>query len=419
LAPYDLPLCGFSESFYTVLLNLDLYGDVLTQLKDGVYWVGAIDWNIRNFHGYLTHRGTTYNSYLIVDEEVALVDTVKEHFFPEMMRRIREIVDPKKIDYLISNHTEPDHSGSITKLLEVAPDAEVIASDLGVRNLRSYYREDLEITSIKEKPTLSLGGKTLNFAAIPMVHWPDSMVTYIPEDKLLLPNDAFGQHLASSKRFDDEVDQAVLMQEATTYYANIVMPLWMSVARAFKALEGLDIDMIAPSHGIIWRSNPGMILEAYQRWVAGESKPKVVVVYDTMWGSTEKVAEALVKGISTEGVMVQQYRLSETHNSDVIAEILEAKAVLVGSPTLNNGLFPSVASFLTYMKGLKPKNKIGAVFGSYGWGGGAKRAAEAEVKAAGIELIESDLDYKFRPTDKELERAVNFGKEIAAKVKLF
>jgi flavorubredoxin len=275
----------------------------------------------------------------------------------------------------------------------------------------------LEITSIKDIPELNLGNKTLNFAAIPMVHWPDSMVTYIPEDKLLIPNDAFGQHLASSKRFDDEVDEAVLMQEATTYYANIVMPLWMSVGRAFKSLEGLDIDMIAPSHGVIWRSKVELILDAYQRWVAGDSEEKVVIVYDTMWGSTGMVAGALAEGVSSEGVNVKVHNLANTHNSDVIADILEAKAVLVGSPTLNNGLFPSVASFLAYMKGLKPKNKVGAVFGSYGWGGGAKRAVDAELRATGIELMEGDLDFKFRPTREELDKATNFGKEIARKIK--
>lgn len=388
----------------------------MVEMKPGVFWVGAIDWNIRNFHGYITHRGTTYNAYLIVDEKIALVDTVKEHFYPEMMKRIREIVDPQDIDYLISNHTEPDHSGSIMKFMEEVEGVELIASPLGTQGLRRYYGDDVEITSIKDKPTISLGKKTLHFTAIPMVHWPDSMVTYIPEDKLLLPNDAFGQHLASSKRFDDEVDTAILMQEAETYYANIVMPLWMSVSRAFKALEGLEIDMIGPSHGVIWRGNPGMILEAYQRWVQGESKPRAVIVYDTMWGSTEKVANALFKGLASEGVEVKIHKLGSSHNSDAIADILEAKAVLVGTPTLNNGLFPTVASFLAYMKGLKPKNKIGAVFGSYGWGGGAKRAGEGEMKAAGIDLVESELDFRFRPTEGELEKAVQFGVELAKKI---
>jgi flavorubredoxin len=389
----------------------------LTILRQGIHWVGAVDWNVRNFHGYVTQRGTTYNAYLVVDEKVALVDTVKEPFFQEMMGRIEKIVNPKKVDYLISNHTEPDHSGAIPRTLEVMENAELIASDLGVKGLRRYYGQGLECTSMKQKPTISLGERTLQFIPIPMVHWPDSMVTYIPEEKLLLSNDAFGQHLATSMRFDDDVDRAVLMQEAAKYYANIVMPLWMSVKRAFKALEGIEIDMIAPSHGVIWRSDPGMILDAYQRWVEGVSGSKVVVVYDTMWGSTERVAKALVEGIAGEDVEVQLHRLGETHNSDVIADLLEAKAVLVGSPTLNNGLFPTVASFLTYMKGLRPKNKIGAAFGSYGWGGGAKRVAEAEIKAAGIDLVENELDFQYRPTKEEIERAVAFGGEIAKKVK--
>ena len=389
----------------------------MTELKKGVYWVGAIDWNIRNFHGYITHRGSTYNAYLIVDEKIALVDTVKEHFFDEMLSRIKKIVDPSKIDYIISNHTEPDHSGSLTKMMKIAQNAEVIASDFGVKGLRKYYDADLKVTSVKEKPQINLGSKTLVFAPIPMVHWPDSMVTYIPEDKLLLSNDAFGQHLASKGRFDDEVDSAVLMQEAETYYANIVMPLWMSVGRAFKALEGLDIDMIAPSHGIIWRGNPSLILETYQKWGSGYSTEKAVVVYDTMWGSTEKVANAITEGLMEEGVDVKVFRLRDTHNSDVIAQVLEAKAILVGSPTLNNGLFPTVASFLTYMKGLKPQKKIGSAFGSYGWGGGAKRIAETELKAASIELIENDLDYNYRPTEEELEKAVEFGKAIAQRIK--
>lgn len=388
----------------------------MIEIKEGIYWVGAVDWNIRNFHGYITHRGTTYNAYLIMDEKVALIDTVKAPFYSEMMQRIEEIVNPEDIDYLISNHTEPDHSGSITKFLKVAENAELIASEMGKRGLKSYYGEDLGCTSIKDKPSISLGSRTLQFVAVPMVHWPDSMVTYIPEEKLLIPNDAFGQHLATSERFDDEVDQAILMHEAKTYYANIVMPLWMSVSRAFKSLEGLEIDMIAPSHGVIWRSRPNMILEAYQRWVEGVSKSRAVIVYDTMWGSTEMVAKALVKGITREGAKAQLYRLNVTHNSDVIADVLEARAVLVGSPTLNNGLFPTVASFLTYMKGLRPKNKIGAVFGSYGWGGGAKRAAEAELKTAGIELVESNLDFNYRPTEEDLKRAEDFGREIAKKI---
>lgn len=388
----------------------------MIEVKEGIFWVGAVDWDIRNFHGYLTHRGTTYNAYLIIEEKVALVDTVKDKFFPEMLQRIQEIIEPSEIDYLVSNHTEPDHSGCITKLMDLAADAELVASDFGVRNLKAYYGEDLDVTSIKEKPSISLGERTLHFVPVPMAHWPDSMVTYIPKEKLLLSNDAFGQHLASSGRFDDEVNMAVLMQEATTYYANILMPLWNSVSRAMKALEGVEVEMIAPSHGVIWRSDLGKILEAYTRWVEGETLPRAVVVYDTMWGSTAKIAQALISGLIDGGVEVKVHKLGASHNSDAVADILEARAVLVGSPTLNNGLFPTVASFLAYLKGLKPRNKVGAYFGSYGWGGGARRAVEAELEAAKIDLIESGLDFRFRPTDSELVKAREFGKNLSKKI---
>jgi flavorubredoxin len=389
----------------------------MIELKDGIYWVGAIDWNIRNFHGYLTHKGTSYNAYLIVDENIALVDTVKDKFFPEMLERIKEIIDPRKIDYLVSNHTEPDHSGSITKMLEIAQNAELIASNFGVKNLRRYYGEGLKITSIVEKPSQSLGKRNLAFVPVPMVHWPDSMVTYIPEDRILLSNDAFGQHLASAGRFDDEVDQAVLMHEAATYYANIVMHLSASISRAFKAIESIDIDVIAPSHGIIWRSNPSKILEAYQKWVRGDTTSKVVLVYDSMWDSTHMVAKALVEGLIEGGVEVKVHRLDSSHISDAIADVLESKVILVGSPTLNNGVFPSVSSFLTYLKGLKPRFKMGAFFGSYGWGGGAQRVVETELKAAGLEILASDLEFQFRPTLSELEKARQFGKSVAEKIK--
>jgi len=389
----------------------------LIELMDGIYWVGAIDWNLRNFHGYITQRGTTYNAYLIVDDKIALVDFVKAPFYDEMVHHIQEIVDLSEIDYLICNHIEPDHSGALLQTIEAAGNAELIASDLGRKGLRRYYGEGLRCTTTTEKPSVSLGSRTLQFVATPMVHWPDSMVTYIPEEKLLLSNDAFGQHLATSKRFDDEVDHAVLMQEAAKYYANIVMPLWRSVSRAFKALDGLDINMIAPSHGVVWRRNPVEILEAYQRWVEGAARERAVVVYDTMWGSTERLAEAVMEGLASEGVEVRVHRLSATHNSDVIADILEAKAVLVGSPTLNNGLLPTVASFLAYLKGLKPKNKIGAFFGSYGWGGGAKREAETELRSAGVEVVDGGLDFVYRPSEEELEMAVEFGVEMAGRIK--
>jgi anaerobic nitric oxide reductase flavorubredoxin len=388
----------------------------MIELKEGIYWVGAVDWSIRNFHGYITNRGSSYNSYLILDEKTVLVDFVKAPFAEEQVSRISEIIDPNKIDFIVSNHAEPDHSGSIRKVIDACPNAEVIATERGKNNLQKYYGGDLQITPIDQRPILKLGKRSMNFVPVPMAHWPDSMISYIPEEKLLLSNDAFGQHLASSGRFDDEVDQAELMQEASTYYANILMPLWRSVARAIKALEGIPLDMIAPSHGIIWRKNPSMILKAYQGWVVGETKKKAVVVYDTMWGSTQILARAIADGLTSKGVNVRVHSLSSSHNSEVIADILDAKAVIVGSPTLNNHLFPTVASYLAYMRGLKPLNKIGAAFGSYGWAGGAKKAVEVELQAAGIQVIECDIDFVFKPSGDETKRAYIFGQAIGDKI---
>jgi flavorubredoxin len=388
----------------------------MIKVKNDIYWVGVVDWDIKNFHGYLTHRGSSYNAYLIVSDKIALVDTVKSPFYEDMLRNIKELIDPSKIDYIILNHAEPDHSGSIKKIANKAPKAKIISSERGRPTLNRYYQE-LDITTIKEYPTLDLGKKTLSFVPIPMAHWPDSMVTYITEDKVLLSNDAFGQHIASSSRFDDEIDNSILWQEATSYYANILMPLNRSVNRAINALEGIEIDMIAPSHGVIWRKNIEGILEAYNKWVNGETEKKAIIVYDSMWHSTEIIARAIANGIISEGVIVKVMNLTSSHRSDVITEILDAKAVLVGSPTLNNHVFPTVAGFLAYMRGLKPLNKIGAAFGSYGWAGGAKSFIEEQMKLAGIELIESDIDFIYKPSEREITKSFDYGKRIAKKIK--
>jgi anaerobic nitric oxide reductase flavorubredoxin len=389
----------------------------MLQVKEGVYWVGSVDWDIKNFHGYITHRGTSYNSYLLLSDKVALVDSVKAPFYETWVRHIKDIIDPKKIDYIISNHAEPDHSGSLYKFYkEEAPQSKIIATERGKNTLIKYYGE-VPITTIKEMSELSLGGKTLKFVAVPMAHWPDSMVTYIPEDKLLLSNDAFGQHLASTARFDDEVDSDLLFHEAEAYYANILMPLRGAVGRAMKALGDLPIEAIAPSHGVIWRKDIEGILNKYSQWISGYTKPKVVIAYDTMWNSTKSIAYAIAEGIVSESIETRVYNLTENHRSDVITDILEASVVLVGSPTLNNHVYPSVAEFLAYMRGLKPMNKIGAGFGSYGWAGGAKRFVEEQMKLAGIELIESDLDFVFKPNEDEWKKSYDFGVMIAKKLK--
>ena len=389
-------------------------------LKDGVFWVGAIDWNVREFHGYSTDRGTTYNAYLIKGEKTALVDTVKAEFFPEMMARIEAVIDPAKIDYLIVNHVEMDHSGSLPRFMERAPKAQIVATDNGVKGLDRHYRDEFPKTKVKTGEEISLGNKTLQFLEAYMLHWPDSMFTYLKEDRVLLPNDGFGQHYASFHRFDDELDGLeAVMDEAAKYFSNILMPLAPLIPPLLKKVEkmGLQIEMIAPSHGIIWRKDIEGILNKYLQWISGYSVPKVIIPYDSMWNSTKSMAYAIAEGVASQGVECRVYSLTENHRSDIITDILEARAILVGSPTLNNHVYPTVAEFLAYMRGLKPMNKLGAAFGSYGWGGGAKRFIEEQMKLTDIELIENSLDYKFKPTDDEWQSAYDFGVMIAKKVK--
>jgi len=386
-------------------------------LAKGLYWVGAIDWNIRSFHGYITPRGTTYNAYLLVDEKIALVDTVKAPFFNEMSERIEEIVKLEEIDYVISNHVEIDHSGALPMAMKLVKNAELIATEKGKSGLTKYYKTNWRFVTTKERSELDLGKRKLKFIETPMLHWPDSMMTYVEGDNILLSSDAFGQHLATSQRFDDQADLNIVMQEAAKYYANIILPFGTVVQNALGKLQNLKINIIAPAHGIIWRTNPKRIVDAYGKWARGESKNKIVIIYDTMWGSTEIIAKALLDAISSEDVEVAWFNLSKTDDSEALAQVLDAKVLLVGSPTLNNGMFPAVARFLAYLKGLRPKGKIGACFGSYGWGGGAIKMMEEELRRTGIEVVESNLDFRYVPDEEELQKAREFGKMIAQRIK--
>ncbi|MFA5375646.1 MAG: FprA family A-type flavoprotein [Dehalococcoidia bacterium] len=388
------------------------------ELMKGVYWVGAIDWNVRNFHGYSTHRGSTYNAYLIVDEKIALIDTVKAPFYDEMAARVREIVSFDKIDYVISNHVEMDHSGSLPMALRDAKNARLVTLEkFGENGLAKTFHQNWSAIAVKEGSTVDLGKRKLTFIPTPMLHWPDSMCTYLVEDKLLFSMDAFGQHVATSQRFDDEVDMGIVMQEASKYYANILMPFGDLIVKAVNKLGGVKIDMIAPSHGVIWRSHINDIVQSYAKWGKGETATKALIIYDTMWGSTQKMALAIARGMIGEGVDVKLFNLTASDKSDVMKEVLDAKTLIIGSPTLNNGMFPSVAEFLCYLKGLKPKNKIGAVFGSHGWGGGGVKAMQQELEQTGVELIDSKLAFKFVPDEGEIQKCVDFGREMAAKIK--
>ena len=372
------------------------------EMKKGIYWVGAVDWSMRSFHGYSTRRGSSYNAYLILDEKITLIDTVKAPFVAELLERISSVVDPAKIDYIISNHVEPDHSGSLPIMAKCCPNAKIVTSaPNGLKGLTGRYGE-LNYQAVKTGETLSLGARTLSFVATPMLHWPDSMVTYCPEEKILFSNDAFGQHLAANRRFDDENDLHIIMEEAKKYYANILMLYGKQAQTALAALGSLPIEMILTGHGVSWRAHIPEILDAYKKWSAGELEEKAVVVFDSMWGSTERLAKAITDAFTAKGVPVAYFDLRADHISDVITEVLTSKYLAVGSPTINNQMMPPVAAFLCYLKGFVPKGRKAFAFGSFGWGGQSVGLVEDELKAAGCEICLEKIRVKDVPTMEDL-----------------
>jgi flavorubredoxin len=389
------------------------------EIAKGVFWVGVIDWDLRDFHGYETRRGSTYNAYLISDEKKALVDTVKYPFKEALAENINEVISLEKLDYIVVNHVEMDHSSSLSYIMQQARNAIIVTSKRGKDGLEKYYGPiNWNFQIVKTGDELNLGTKTLRFVEAPMLHWPDSMFTYLEEDRILLPNDAFGQHLATSWRFDDQVDQSLLMDEAAKYFANILMPYSPLITRKIDEVSKLGIEpkIIAPSHGIIWRNNPEKIVKAYLEWSEGKTRNKVVIVYDTMWGSTQKMAEAICDAVVSKGVEVRLFNMRKSDYAEVLKEILEAKAVIVGSSTLNSSMLPSISAFLTYAIGLRPKGKIWACFGSYGWGGGALKAIIEQLKAARFEVLEPGLQVQFAPSRDELKMCREFGEKIADSV---
>jgi len=387
------------------------------EIKPGIYWVGGIDWDLRSFHGYITQRGSTYNAYLIVDEKTVLVDTAKHYLFEEMLSRIKEVIDPSRIDYVVSNHVEMDHSGSIPKILDVAPKAKVITSPQGERGLRRYFKRDWDFLVVRSGDTISVGKHSLQFFLTSMVHWPDNMVTFVPEERLLLSNDAFGQHLASAQRFDGEVGWDIVSEEAAKYYANIVLPYGEQVKKALASLSELDIEMIAPSHGVIWRTYLPKILESYQKWANNETEKRALIVHDTMWGSTSKIAESLQEGLQRQAIPVTMRSLKTNHISDILTDVLFSRAILVGSPTLNQGVLPTVGAFLTYLKGLRPKKRMGFAFGSYGWGGQAIKEMETVMRNLSWEMPLPSINIQYLPDEEELDKVRKAGQKLGGLVK--
>jgi flavorubredoxin len=387
------------------------------QLKEGIYWIGGIDWDLRDFHGYVTQRGTTYNAYLIVDEKITLIDTVKHYLFCEMMERLSTIVDPSKIDYVISNHVEMDHSGSLPKVMELCPNATIFTSPNGEKALREHYRKDWNFKVVQTGDKISLGKRSIQFLLTPMIHWPDNMVSYCPEEKILFSNDSFGQHIASSQRFDDEYPFNIAIEELKKYYANIVMPYGKQVQKELEAAAALQIEMIAPSHGLIWRSYMKEIIKEYQQWSKNEAEEnEALIIYDTMWESTKKMAYAIQNSFENLGIHTTLYNLKQNHISDVMTSALTAKYICVGSPTLNSSILPTVAGFLAYMVGLAPKGRIGLAFGSYGWSGQSVDIVQESLVKCGFKIMEQ-VKTKFIPAPDTLNEITQTVQENIMKIK--
>ncbi|MBA3037906.1 MAG: MBL fold metallo-hydrolase [Desulfobacterium sp.] len=384
------------------------------QIAKDIYDVGVNDWNIRDFHGYSVDFGTSYNSFLIVDKKIALIDTVKAEFADQLIENISKIIDPSKIDYVISNHTEMDHSGGLPRLMHrVGEDKPLYCSKMGQKNLSCHFRQKWNYHPVENGEELSLGNKTLTFLETRMLHWPDSMFTYLKEDKILFSSDAFGQHYAGTEKFDDVIGH-VIMPHAKKYFANILLlyaPLILKLVEDVANLK-LEFNMICPDHGILWRKDPGKIINAYIEWSSQKAKNKAIVIYDTMWHSTEKMADAIVAGLVEQGIEAKPYHLRKWNRSDIMTQVLDAKAIIVGSPTLNNGLFPTISDFLTYMKGLKPKNKIGAAFGSYGWSGESVNIIKHELELMNIEIIDPGVRFQYVPDNDCIEACIGMGKRI-------
>jgi len=389
------------------------------EISKGVFNVGVTDWNIRDFHGYSTDLGTTYNAFLIVDDKIALIDTVREGFAGQLLENISRIVDPKSIDYVISNHTELDHSGGLARVMHrIGEDKPIYCSKMGNKNLPKHFSPKWDYRPVATGDELSLGNRTLTFLETRMIHWPDSMFTYLKENQILFSSDGFGQHYAGPEKFDDQIEEHLVMYHAKKYFANILLLYSTHIQKLLdKVLSlGLEFKMICPDHGIIWRQDPGKIVDAYVRWCRQESENKAVVVYDTMWQSTEQMAHAIVAGISREGVPAKPLHLRKTHRSEIMTEVFDAKAVVVGSPTLNNQLYPSLADFLTYLKGLKPLNKIGVAFGSYGWSGEAVKMINKELEAMQFDIIDPGLRIQYVPDKEALESCYELGRKIGKAV---
>jgi len=394
---------------------------MVTELTKGVYWVGIADWGLRKFHGHelSTHRGSTYNSYLILDEKVVLVDTAWKPFQDEFLQNIRGIIDPAKIDIVVANHSEPDHSSSLPAVMRHCPKAMVVVSTRGEESVEGHYHQPWNFKKVKTGDKINIGKNDLIFVEATMLHWPDSMFTYLTGKNILMPNDAFGQHYATEFRFNDQVNQEELFEEAIKYYANILTPYSNLVLKKIDEVLALNlpVEIIAPSHGVIWRKAPLQLVKKYQEWESQKPEKTAVVLYDTMWEGTRRMAESVGEGLAAEGVAHKLFHMAVSDRNDVITEIFKTKAVVVGSPTVNQGILPTISPILEDLRGLKFQNKIGAAFGTYGWSGESIKVIEEHLNRCKIPVVAPGVRAKWQPREADLENCRKLGRAVAQEVK--
>lgn len=389
------------------------------KITEKVTWVGKVDWELKKFHGdeYTTDKGSSYNSYLIRDEKTVLIDTAWLPYDKEFVANLKKEIDLNKIDYIICNHGEVDHSGSLPELMREIPNTSIYCTANGIKSIQGQYHRNWNFIPVKTGDTLNIGESTLTFIEAPMLHWPDTMFTYMDKENILFSNDGFGQHLASEHLYAHEVDQAVLYQEAIKYYANILAPFSMIANRKIKEIlaMNLPIDLIAPSHGVIWKQRPTQIVEKYLEWSENYQENQITILYDTMWNDTRKMAEMIAKGIQNKDkqVTIKLLNTAKEDKTEVLTEVFKSKMILVGSPTVNNGYLYSIAGILEMIKGLKLKNKKAAAFGSYGWSGEAVGQITQKLKEAGFEIVNDGLKAMWTPNQVVKEQCIKFGEEIA------
>lgn len=389
------------------------------KITDTVSWVGKIDWELGTFHGeeYSTHKGSSYNSYLIRDEKTVLIDTVWQPFSKEFVSNLKQEIDLNTIDYIIMNHSEIDHSGALSELMKEIPNTPIYCTKSGTKIIKGHYHKDWNFVEVKTGDTLDIGKNKLIFIEAKMLHWPDTMFTYMSGENILFSNDGFGQHLASEQMYNDKVDTSELYTEAMKYYANILTPFSKFVTKKIEEIVGLNVplNMICPSHGIIWRDNPMQIVNKYMEWADSYQENQISIIYDTMWNGTRRMAETIAEGIGAvdKNVIVKLFNSSKRDKNDIITEVFKSKMIIVGSSTINKGILSSSAAILEMIKGLGFTGKKAAAFGSYGWSGESVKLINEELKEAGFELVNEGIKEMWNPDDEALDRCRKFGENIA------